>query len=76
MKPREFLKNLNKVIKENPEFLEYDVVTSKDAEGNGYNEVHYTPLIGFFEGNGFKSSHWDEEDNKIELEEYNAVCIN
>ena len=76
MKLKEFLENLNEFIKENPESLGYDVVTSKDDEGNGYNEVYYAPSIGFFEDREFKSTDWDEDDNEIKLEEYNAVCIN
>lgn len=38
---KEFIENLNRFIKENPETLEMQVVTSKDDEGNGFNTVYF-----------------------------------
>ena len=40
MKLKEFIEGLQKFAKENPDTLEMDVVTSKDDEGNGYNEAY------------------------------------
>jgi len=39
MKFKEYVENLNKLLKENPEIEAYEVVTSSDDEGNEYNEV-------------------------------------
>ena len=45
MKLKEFLENLNKLVKDHPKYLELDVITSKDAEGNGFEEVYYEPCV-------------------------------
>ncbi len=67
MKLSEFVKNLNELIKERPETADFEVVTSRDDEGNGYNMVHYTPSVG----------SWDEEEREFKEEcEINAVCVN
>lgn len=76
MKLKEYIENLNKLAQENPKALYYDVVTAKDDEGNSYNQVRYAPSIGFFCERDFKQTDWDEDDNEIELEEVNAVCVN
>lgn len=66
MKLKEFIKNLNDLAKENPKALDYDVVTSIDDEGNGYNLVYFAPQIG----------HMDEDKEFKEVQEANAVCVN
>lgn len=37
MKFKKYLENPNKLTKERPETLEFDVVSSRDDEGNGFN---------------------------------------
>ena len=67
MKLKEYIKNLNDLIESRPETAEFDVVTSKDDEGNGYNLVQYTPSVG----------NYDKEDRDFTQEvELNAVCVN
>ena len=67
MKFSEYVKNLNDLLKERPESADYDVVTSKDDEGNGYNLVHYAPQVG----------NYDEEEREFKEEQVtNAVCVN
>lgn len=61
------LDEINDLVKNNPEALGLMIVTSKDAEGNGYNPVHYSPAMGFFESNEFDS----ESDEKS-----NSICLN
>ena len=46
---KEFISNLNEFVEENPKALDMQVVTSKDDEGNGYNQVYYTPSVGNFD---------------------------
>lgn len=72
---KEFMENLNEFIKENPETLEMEVVTSKDDEGNGYNRVYYTPSKGMYEDGDFISFDSLEDYGKDE-DEINAVCLN
>jgi hypothetical protein len=50
----------------NPETLDMDVIYSRDDEGNGFQEVHYSPSKGFYEDMEF-----EESDYLV-----NAVCIN
>jgi len=67
MKLQEYVDNLNKLLIDRPEVSGFDVVTSRDDEGNGYNLVHYTPSVGTY----------DEEDREFTTEkELNAVCVN
>ncbi len=66
MKFKDYVENLNKLLKERPDTADMGVVTSKDDEGNGFNLVHYTPTIG----------HLDEERDFTEEKKANAVCVN
>ena len=67
MKLKEFADNINKLLKDRPETAEFDVVSSKDDEGNGYNLVYYEPSVG----------NYDTEDREFQSEiKPNAVCIN
>lgn len=66
MKFKEFVKNLNNTLKEHPETAEFDVVTSIDDEGNGFNIVHFEPSIGHYEDNEFQTEGNDP----------NAICVN
>jgi len=43
MKLKEYIEMLKILAEENPAALEYELVTSKDDEGNGYNAVLYGP---------------------------------
>jgi hypothetical protein len=67
MKLREFLDNLNKLAKERPETLDFDIVSSKDDEGNGFDLVYYEPTVGTYNSK--------DKDFQEELKP-NAVCIN
>ncbi len=67
MKLKEFVENLNKLLKDRPETAQFNVVTSADDEGNGFNLVHFEPSVG----------NYNEDDNEFKEElELNAVCIN
>jgi len=67
MKLKEFSDNLIKLLKKRPETAEFDVVTSKDDEGNGYNPVYFEPSVG----------RYNKEDDEFEEEiKPNAICVN
>ena len=64
---KEYAANINKLLSDRPETAEFDVVTSRDDEGNGYTLVHYEPSVG----------NYDKEDKDFtEEKELNAVCVN
>jgi len=72
MKLKNYIENLNAVIKSNPNTLDMDVVTSRDNEGNGYTLVYYSPSIG-----NYSAEEWHTENDVIEEElELNAVLLN
>jgi hypothetical protein len=75
MKLKEYMEKLELFVKENPEALEMDVVTSRDDEGNGYNQVYYSPSIGIFEDGDFIPSSQIKEYER-EPKEINSVCLN
>ena len=65
MKLKEFAKNIRLLLKDFPETADYEVVTSKDDEGNGFSPVYYAPSIGYYEDMEF-----DQDSSP------NAVCVN
>ena len=67
MKLSEYIANLNRMVKEEPALLEFDVVTSSDDEGNSYNRVYHSPTVGCYEHGEF----YTECDSVL-----NAVCVN
>ena len=63
-------------LKENPDAKDLDVFTAKDAEGNEYDEVCYSPSKGYYDGDSY-SAQEDFEDQEIDEDtELNAVCVN
>lgn len=82
MKLKEYIDNLNKFVKENPEALELDVI-SIDPHTNWSSSVYHEPCLGHYDPGDF----FDEEaiemkrvspciyDNKASFK-INAVCIN
>lgn len=62
----EFKTNLNDFIKENPNSLNLQVITSKDGAGNSFFPVHYSPSKGIFKGDQFNESNIKAD----------SICIN
>lgn len=63
---KEYIAQLARLAKENPEALEMQVIYSRDDEGNGFQPVHYHAGLGkFTDGGEFEKS-----------ETPNAVCLN
>lgn len=72
---KEFIKNLNKFVEENPETLEMLVITSEDDEGNRFNLIHFEPTKGIYEDRDFISAEQYEDYERDECDT-NAVCVN
>ncbi len=68
---KEYIDQLNKLVKENPKALKYTVINAIDDEGNAFNEIYHSPSIGMF--NGEYNGEFDSECKKSEC---NAVCVN
>jgi hypothetical protein len=71
MKMKELLQILKNLEAVSPETLEYEVVMSRDAEGNGYSPLYNTALVRYEPDNTWSGevSGWDEN-----VEE-NAFCL-
>lgn len=75
MKLKEYLENINELVKADPNILDYTVVFSSDDEGNSYNEVHYEPSLGIYEDDEWVGVEYDSYENYDE-KDINAICIN
>lgn len=79
MKLKEFLNNIQKMVEEDPSLLELDVITAKDSEGNGFEDVYFEPSVGVFtKDSEFVPSDSEdfEEECKYTKKDINAICIN
>jgi hypothetical protein len=58
MKLSEHIKSCQGILNKHGDL---DCYTSIDDEGNGYNEVHYSPSAGHIVVDGYDTSFFDEE---------------
>jgi hypothetical protein len=75
---KQYIAQLNAVVKENPSAANFIVITSSDDEGNSYSPIYYSPTLG----------HYDSDDKNFvdekSLKDYglnskkhiDAVCVN
>jgi hypothetical protein len=79
MKLEEYTNALNKMIKDNPEAKNYELIYSSDSEGNSFHPVEWLPTTGFYseDGDFIPEDHFDEwqEDYDASLE-INSICLN
>ena len=66
---KDYLARLLKVAELYPEALGWEVVYSRDDEGNGFQLVHFSPSAGYFDNGEFETDM--DTDNKP-----NSVCVN
>lgn len=75
MKLKQYVENLNELVRTNPEYLELEVISAKDEEGNGFDKVEFEPSLGNYNDEEFTQvenfEDLDEDDRII-----NSVCIN
>ena len=63
---KDYMLQLNELILDNPNALDYQVITSSDDEGNNYLPVHYSPAVG----------HLNEYKEYSNEGPENVVCLN
>lgn len=75
MKLSEYMKAMNELIKTNPECLHYNLITSTDDEGNGFNRVgNAAHIVAYLEcDEGFSLG---KIYIKVDNSDYNVVCLN
>lgn len=76
MNLKQYIEQLQGIVKENPEHENLSVIFAKDDEGNGFGFIGYAPSLGninddmdFTQVENF--SDIDEDDRII-----NSICIN
>ena len=74
MKLKKYIKKLNELIEKHPEALECKVIYSKDDEGNVFQEVGFSPSVGFYDDSGAEYIQLEEVGGYVG--EIDAVCIN
>ena len=72
---KEYIEGLQEFVKENPDALELEVITSIDDEGNGYNAVYYGPSKGHYDGDDYSPVSSFEEYG-LDNDDINSVCVN
>lgn len=79
---KNYIKMLQKIVKENPEAKDFILVSSSDDEGNSFSQVLFAPTLGIFTEDG--EFYSGDEDMDI-LKEFhpeivdpkpNAICVN
>ena len=75
MKLKAYINGLKSLIKDNPKLANATAVYSRDDEGNGFQEVFYSPSVGVFEDGEFMDP--DDYESVMDVKkESNAVCVN
>jgi hypothetical protein len=74
---KEYSKSLNDFIKENPDSLDLEVITSLDDEGNSFSPVLFYPSKGMYNKNN-KTFFAESDYKRLEMEDAktNAICMN
>jgi hypothetical protein len=75
MKLKDYLDGLLLLVKENPEYQDFEVVYSVDDEGNRFSPICYDPTVGFYEDGEFYCPH-EFKDFDLTEEKPNSICIN
>lgn len=66
---REYHEQMTQFIADNPEYIDFPVITSTDDEGNAFNHVIYGCTAGEYDGS--YNGEFDSDSSNV-----NAVCIN
>ena len=75
MKLKDYIEDLNELVKQHPEALELDVVCASDDEGNDFSRVHNFAALGYFEPGQFTPESEFKACDMINTKS-NAVCLN
>lgn len=78
---REYIDNLNSVIEEHPEYLDFQVIYAADNTGTSYHPVvNVTPEVGMYDKEDETFEYYNDaqdiESRGFTLEECDAISIN
>ena len=74
MKLEEYISDLQNLVKEHPEYLNFKVVYAADDEGNQFNPLNHSPSLGNYEKGEFTPDDGTEEFTQ--QCKINSICIN
>ena len=67
----EHIEALQRIVKDNPEYKDMQIVYAVDSEGNNFSEVFFTAMAGHIENSEFTTITELSGDKKV-----NCICIN
>lgn len=73
MKLKVFIANLKKIVKDNPQANNYEVIYSIDDEGSDFKTVFQYPSVGCYDP---ETHEFQFDDNSDESDDNDAICIN
>jgi len=71
MKLKKYVKELQEILKDYPDVY---IVYARDDEGNGFQEVYFTPTLGWWDKVDKEFTGLDEDLERTD--NVNAVCVN
>jgi len=74
MKLKEYLEELNQIVSDYPEVLEFEVIYSHDDEGNEFQKVNNSPT--FTKVSNLEDHRDLELEDEEDLKNCNAVIVN
>lgn len=76
MKFGEYLENLQDLLRDRPELIDAEVISSIDDEGNGYNNINWGPTPGNY--NNDSDEFISEDDIRDDYSDLplNVILIN
>lgn len=75
MKLKDYIKNLQNIVEQNPDYADLDVIT-EDDEGNGFHTIYFTPSVGMVDEDYESFVDCESEDFSEGDYEINCVCVN
>ena len=73
---KEYVDGLVDLLARRPDAADFEVVTSTDDEGNGFNRVYFPPGIGNYDGEDWIGEEECIDDPDQEQTTPNAVVVN
>ena len=70
---REYIAHLRKFTRK---YGDLPVVYSRDDEGNGFQNIFFTPTLGHFDSGDFSQYESDDPEINLEKEDINSICVN
>lgn len=68
----DYIQSLIEFRDEHDRFAEFQVITSTDDEGNGFNLINFPPSYGYFEDGEFTNTNPSDEY----ANDPNSICVN